>query len=139
MQHSRQLFQRFFCMPVTVFIFGHITVMRVRMRDCVRMRCAVVCMRKAVLMHMFVLPDPCVDHNERRAACHHDQSDDISTPAFFWCFGTLKTKNRASKQPIDRSEALFCLIFPCFFLKCRKTPFAMADKRRFFYGGDMGT
>ena len=97
-------------MPATVFIFGYITVMRVRMRDCVRMRCAVVCMRcavvrmrcavvcmrcavvcmrcavvcmrKAVLMHMFVLPDPCVDHNERRAACHHDQSDDISTPAF---------------------------------------------------------
>ncbi len=35
-------------------------------------------------------------------------------------FRALKTKNRASKQPIDCSEALLCLILPVFCTKCRK-------------------
>ena len=38
----------------------------------------------------------------------------------FGRFWLLKTKNWASKQPIDRSEALFCLILPYFCPKCRK-------------------
>lgn len=52
----------------------------------------------------------------------------------FRLFSSPEHKKRASEQPIDRSEARFCLIFPVFLPKMRKeTPFAVVDKNVSFW------
>ena len=58
--------------------------------------------------------------------------------SIFVHFWGLKAKIRAPEKSIDRAEALFCLILPIFAQNAEKTPFAVVDKRRFYYGGESG-
>ena len=64
------------------------------------------------------------------------------TPAFYGHFYPETQKIRPRGSLFDRSMTGFSLLlqyFRCFFPKKQeKTPFALVDKRRFFYGGEEG-
>ena len=67
-----------------------------------------------------------------------EQRNVKSTPAFSGCFGCRKRKNGLRDSCDGHPEARFASFYAIFAVKCRKkqekTPFALVDKRRFFYG-----
>ena len=60
-----------------VILIGQIMIVVMRMRDGVGMRTAVVRVRKGVYMQMRMMPFQRVDHDQRRAADHHEQRNEV--------------------------------------------------------------
>jgi hypothetical protein len=71
-----------------------------------------------------------------------EQRNAKSTPAFSGCFRCQKRKNGLRDSRDGHLEARFASFYAILPVFCRKkqekTPFALVDKRRFFYGGPEG-